>query len=240
MLVPYNDELKTWCISQAHDPPFAGHFGVTKTLEKVRRHWAWPGMARDVREYVATCPLCQSMKASNLKPRGLLKPILASRPWQIVTMDFVGHFHADRTHGYTHCLVIVDKFTKFTLLEAVPESVTAAHTADIFLRRVVAIFGVPRVVISDRGPQFTARLWKSLLQKLGTTAALATSHHPQTDGQSERSIQTFLRLATHIHFRISQTDGRKCYQCSTIRIKRHRHRDQPRFTSLDSIRSRSA
>ena len=194
ILVPQNDELRTWCISQAHDSMLAGHFGVTKTLEKLRRQWIWPGMAQDVREYVATCPLCQSMKHSNVKPRGLLRPILANKPWEVVTMDFVGQFAPDAVHGYTHCLIIVDKFSKFTLLEPVTANVTAEQTADIFLRRVVAIFGIPRLVISDRGPQFTAYVWKSLLQRLGATAAFATSHHPQTDRQSERSIQTFLRL----------------------------------------------
>ena len=67
-------------------------------------------------------------------------------------------------------------------------------TARLFLKRVIPILGVPQIVISDRGPQFSAQFWKELLNALGAKAALATSHHPQTDGQSERGIQTFLRL----------------------------------------------
>ena len=126
--------------------------------------------------------------------RGLLKPILAERPWQIVTLDLVGKFAPAEGTSHTHCLVIVDKFSKFVILEAVPETLTAAQTAEIFLRRVVSVFGVPSVVISDRGTQFSSRLWKQLLEKIGSAAALASSHHPQTDGQSERAIQTFLRL----------------------------------------------
>jgi len=134
------------------------------------------------------------MKHSTVKPRGLLKPILAEKPWQIVTMDLVGKFAPAETSNNTHCLVIVDKFSKFVILESVPETLSAAQTAEIFLRRVVSVFGVPSVVITDRGTQFSARLWKQLLQKIGSAAALASSHHPQTDGQSERAIQTFLRL----------------------------------------------
>ena len=194
MLIPDNDELKTWAISEAHDMVLAGHFGVAKTLEKLRRRWVWTGVAQDVRDYVASCPLCQHMKHTNIKPRGLLRPILAQKPWQIVTLDLVGKFAPAVDSGYTHCLVIVDKFSKFTLLEAVPESITSEATADTFLKRVVSIFGVPSIVISDRGPQFAAKLWKKLLAKIGATAALSSSHHPQTDGQSERAIQTFLRL----------------------------------------------
>ena len=134
------------------------------------------------------------MKHSTVKPRGLLKPILAQRPWQMVTMDLVGKFAPAESSQNTHCLVIIDKFSKFVLLESVPETLSSAQTAEIFLRRVVSVFGVPSVVITDRGTQFSARLWKQLLEKLGSAAALASSHHPQTDGQSERAIQTFLRL----------------------------------------------
>ena len=123
-----------------------------------------------------------------------MKPILAQRPWQIVTMDLVGKFAPAENTLNTHCLVIVDKFSKFVVLEAVPETLSAAQTAEIFLRRVVSVFGVPSLVITDRGTQFSARLWKQLLEKIGSSAALASSHHPQTDGQSERAIQTFLRL----------------------------------------------
>ena len=194
MLLPDNHELKTWAISEAHDSVLAGHFGAAKTLEKLRRRWVWVGIAQDVRDYVSSCPLCQHMKHSNVKPRGLLRPILSQRPWQIVTLDLVGRFAPAADTGYTYCLVIVDKFSKFTILEAVPETISSEMTADIFLSKVVSVFGVPSVVISDRGPQFAAKLWKRLLNKIGATSALSSSHHPQTDGQSERAIQTFLRL----------------------------------------------
>ena len=204
ILLPKEDELRTLVISEAHDSPLGGHFGQAKTLEKVRRLWQWRGLANDVKEYVASCPLCQHMKHSTVKPRGLLKPILAEKPWQIVTLDLVGKFAPAENTQNTHCLVMVDKFSKFVILEAVPETLTAAHTAEIFLRRVVSVFGVPSVVISDRGTQFSAKLWKQLLEKIGSAAALASSHHPQTDGQSERAIQTFLRLLRSYTFEMNE------------------------------------
>ena len=107
---------------------------------------------------------------------------------------FVGRFAPAEGTEKTHCLLIVDKFTKYVMLEAVHETVTAEQTAEVFIRRVIANHGVPSMVISDRGPQFAARLWKDTLSLMGSTTALATTHHPQTDGQSERAIQTFLRL----------------------------------------------
>ena len=74
---------------EAHDAPLSGHFGVEKTLEKLKRTWFWPKMAEDVRSYVSSCAICQRTKHSNTKPKGLLHPIIARFPWQIITIDFV-------------------------------------------------------------------------------------------------------------------------------------------------------
>ena len=73
-------------------------------------------------------------------------------------MDLVGKFAPVENILNTYCLVIVDKFSKFVVLEAVLETLSAAQTAEIFLRRVVSVFSVPSLVITDRGTQFSARL----------------------------------------------------------------------------------
>ena len=192
--IPHDDDLKTLLLSEAHDTIFGGHFGIEKTLEKLKRFWFWPGMAKSVEEYVQTCSICQMAKHSTQKVSGLLQPIRAKFPWQIVTMDFVGKFAPGILTGNTMCLVMVDKFSKYVMLESVPESINSEQVADIFLKRVVSQFGVPEAVITDRGPQFASEMWQRVLRFLGSKPALASPHHPQSDGQTERSIQTFLRL----------------------------------------------
>ena len=109
-------------------------------------------------------------------------------------MDFVGGLEPARITGRTYCLVIVDKFSKYVLLEPVSEAVSAEETAEILVRRVISQFGVPVKIISDRGSIFTSAVWRETLAILGTSVALAATHHPQTDGQSERTIQTLIRL----------------------------------------------
>ena len=121
-------------------------------------------------------------------------PILAPEPWHTVTMDFVGGLAPAAITGHTYCFVMVDKFSKYVLLEGVSESITSVETAAIFIKRVISAFGVPVKIISDRGSLFTASVWKETMKALGTNIALAATHHPQTDGQSERTIQTFIRL----------------------------------------------
>ena len=96
--------------------------------------------------------------------------------------------------GYTQILVIVDKFTKYVLLEPCTDEISSADTAEILHRRVLCEYGTPNMVISDRGPQFASLVWKELLKRWGSRVALAATHHPQTDGQSERAIQTLIRI----------------------------------------------
>ena len=194
IVIPQDDAVRTLLMSEAHDPVYSGHFGLEKTLEKVRRTWHWPGMVNDVRMFVRSCPRCQRTKHDTSRPPGLLQPILSKYPWQVVTMDFVGKFTPAEGTEHNMCLVMVDKFSKYVLLEAVPETITASQMAEIFIRRLIAHFGVPATVISDRGPQFTSAVWRETLEQLGSRVALASSHHPQTDGQTERTIQTLLRL----------------------------------------------
>ena len=200
IFVPNDDEIRTLLISENHDSPFSGHFGAERTQELVQRHWTWQGLARDAREYVRSCRECQLQKHSTHAPPGRLHPITARRPWQIVTLDLVGGLPPSGPRKCTYVLMMVDKFSKYVCLEPCVAELSAPDTAQIFVRRVVAEHGVPQVVISDRGPQFASQVWQQLLLLIGSRSALAASHHPQTDGQSERSIQTALRLIrTYAH-----------------------------------------
>jgi transposase InsO family protein len=71
--------------------------------------------------------------------------------------------------------------------------------AEIFLKEVVRLHGLPKTIISDRGPQFAAGFWKRIGERLAINRRLATAFHPQTDGQTERinsSMEQYLRIYT--------------------------------------------
>ena len=192
--VPRNSGIRTFLLSEAHDNITSGHFGEEKTLARLNQHWSWKGDAQDVAAYVKSCVRCQKVKHHPCKPPGLLFPITAHAPGEIITLDFVSKFHPAARTAHQQCLVITDKFSRFVFLEGCSLMASALDTANMFIRRVIPLLGVPRKVISDRGPQFTAALWEEVLSMLGSTRALATAHHPQTDGQSERSVQTIIQL----------------------------------------------
>src|SRR5262249_13531582 len=106
-----------------------------------------------------------------------------------VTMDFV--VGLPRTpKGFDSIWVIVDRLTKSAHFLPVKTTYTVAQYARLYLDRIVTLHGVPVSIISDRGPQFTSRFWQKFQEALGTRLDFSTAFHPQTDGQSERTIQT--------------------------------------------------
>ena len=103
-------------------------------------------------------------------------------------MDFV--VGLPKTMGkYDSIWVIVDRLTKSAHFIPVKVTYNAEKLAKLYISEVVRLHGVPLSIISDRGTQFTSKFWKTLHAELGTRLDLSTAFHPQTDGQSERTIQ---------------------------------------------------
>ena len=192
--VPAVPRFKTALLEANHDHPLAGHFGRDRTLDLLRRKWFWKGMAKDVEAYVQSCDRCNKVKSAGKQNLPPLQPILSNRPWAIITLDFVGSFEPAAGTRNTECLVMVDKFTKMVHLAGCRKEIDAKETAFLVIRHVLALHGIPEKILSDRGPQFDSRVWMDIWSILGARVKLAAPQHPQTDGQSERSIRTFVQL----------------------------------------------
>ena len=109
-------------------------------------------------------------------------------------MDFVTGLPPSQ--GNTTILTIVDRFSKSVRLVALAKLPTAAETAELLTNHVFRLYGLPRDIVSDRGPQFTSRVWQAFCAGIGATASLSSGYHPQTNGQAERanqSLETALR-----------------------------------------------
>ena len=86
-------------------------------------------------------------------------------------------------------MVVVDKLSKAAHFIPVKTTYKAANIANIFLKQIFWLHGIPKVIISDRDPKFTGNFWKSLFKGLNTTLNFITLFHPQTDGKTERVNQ---------------------------------------------------
>ena len=87
-------------------------------------------------------------------------------------------------------MVIVDRLTKSAHFLPIRWGNTLEQLAKKYIFEIVRLHGVPVSIVSDRDPRFTSRFWESLQKALGTKFHFSTAFHPQTDGQSERTIQT--------------------------------------------------
>ena len=103
-------------------------------------------------------------------------------------MDFVTHLPWT-TQGHDAVWVIVDRLTKSAHFLAVRMTFILERFGRLYIREIVRLYGVPVSIVSDRDPRFTAHFWKSFQKAIGTRLTMSTAFHPQTDGQSERTIQ---------------------------------------------------
>ena len=170
--------------------------GRFKTLEMVSRNYWWPNMSRYIGNYVATCDLCLHTKVQHRLPTGKLQPLpIPDERWEVISVDFI--VELPESGGYDAIMVVVDSVGKRSHFVETVTTITAAGAANLYLRNVWKLHGLPRKVISDRGPQFVALFMKELFRLLGIEAASSTAYHPQTDGQTERvnqELEQFLWL----------------------------------------------
>lgn len=182
--------LRTRLLAEAHDAPASGHLGRDKTYERLARYFYWPGLHHEVAVYCNTCHICQRMKPSNKNKIGLLQPLPApSRPWESISLDLITDL-PETKNGNTACVTFVDRFTKMIHIWPCKTQVSSEDMVNIFLQAVFRLHGVPREIVSDRDPRFTAAFWSQMFKRLGTKFNMSTSNHPQTDGQSERANRT--------------------------------------------------
>ena len=92
--------------------------------------------------------------------------------------------------AYDAIWVIVDRLTKSAHFLPMKNSDSVEKLAELYVKEIVRLHSTPVSIASDRDPRFTSRLCPSLQRALGTRLHFSTAFHPQTDGQSERTIQT--------------------------------------------------
>ncbi|KAJ9511709.1 hypothetical protein QJQ45_018011 [Haematococcus lacustris] len=176
----------------------AGHLGMTKTLEQVTRWFTWPGVSENVKSYVRSWDSCQVNKSSAKKPAGLLQPRpIPERPWDSVSMDLIVKLPASGPNKYDSILVFVDRLTKMVHLVKTWESMSATQYAKLFLEHVFRLHGMPRSVVSDRGPQFHNKFWAEVTKLLQVQVNLSSAYHPETDGQTERVNRVIEEMLRH-------------------------------------------
>ncbi|KAD6453660.1 hypothetical protein E3N88_08366 [Mikania micrantha] len=177
-------------MEEAHKSRYSIHPGATKMYRDLRVNYWWPGMKRDIAKYVEKCLTCLQVKAEHQKPYGKLQPFeIPMWKWEHITMDLITKLPKTRK-GYDAIWVIVDRLTKSAHFIPIRESYSSEKMAEVYVKEIVSRHGIPVTIVSDRDTRFTSHFWRNFQKELGTKLLLSTAYHPQTDGQSERTIQT--------------------------------------------------
>ena len=104
-------------------------------------------------------------------------------------MDFVTHLPWS-VRGHDSIWVIVDRLTKCAHFLPINQKMSLDKLAELYVREIVRLHGVPTSIVLDKDSRFTSRFWQSLQNALATQLRMSSAYHPQTDGQSERTIQS--------------------------------------------------
>ncbi|GJY92339.1 putative reverse transcriptase domain-containing protein [Tanacetum coccineum] len=187
--IPCFGDLRTLIMHESHKSKYSIHPGSDKIYQDLKKLYWWPNMKAEIVTYVSKCLTCARIKAECQKPSGLLvQPVILVWKWENIIMDFVTKFPMKETDS-------MEKLTRQ------------------YLKEVVSRHGVPVLIISDQDSKFTSHFWKSLNKALCTQLDMNTAYHPQTDGQSETTIQTLedMLRACVIDFGKATRDRQKSY-----------------------------
>eukprot|EP00253_Pinus_taeda_P005349 PITA_05349 len=186
LYVPNQSRIKNLIMDEFHVSHYAGHPGYQKMITAIRKEYFWPGMKKNIVEYLSQCLECQQIKAEHQHPAGLLQPLqIPEWKWEVISMDFITGLPKTKRNNDS-IFVVVDKLSKAAHFIPVQSTYRAAQIAHIFMQNIFRLHGLPKNIISDRDVKFTSAFWKTLFAELGTQLSFSTAYHPQTDGQTER------------------------------------------------------
>nr|KYP53933.1 Transposon Ty3-G Gag-Pol polyprotein [Cajanus cajan] len=154
-----------------------GHFGVDKTLIRVKCKFYWAHKRVDVQRHCSKCITCLQAK-SRVMPHGLYTPLpIASSPWVDISMDFI--LGLPRTQrGFDSIFVVVDHFRKMTHFIPCHKVNDASYISKLFFKEVVRLHGLAKTIVSNKDVKFLSHFWKILWEKQGTKLVYSTTCHP--------------------------------------------------------------
>lgn len=177
--------MKEQVLTEVHQKH--GHQGVERTLELLRQRCYWPGMSTDVTDWCQKCERCQVAKANVPPARSPMGHLFASRPNEILAMDFT--VLEPTRSGLENVMVLTDVFSKYTLAFATRDQ-RASTVAEVLVTEWFSKFGVPARSHSDQGRSFEGTLIQQLCSLYKIEKSRTTPYHPAGNGQCERFNRT--------------------------------------------------
>ena len=162
----------------------SAHLGCESMKRRARGIVFWPGMAHDIKQLADSCETCQEMK-----PRNTQEPLKQHNegdgPWQKIGLDFF-------EIAGKHYLIVVDYYSNFIEIDLLT-SQTSTRTITL-LKKHFARYGIPRVIVSDGGPQFTSQEFNSFMTSWGISHHTSSPMHQRANGKAESAVKIMKSL----------------------------------------------
>lgn len=201
LVIPKDKRLDL--LKHTHDAPTAGHYGAERTLQRVQRSYYWPGMRRDIYEYVKKCGACQRYKATNLKPPGLLQTPVMQQRFEVIAIDLFGPLPTG-PQGERWIFIIEDTASRWVELLPLRQA-TAEDCGWNLIHHVFFRYGLPRRILSDNGTQFISSLVQYITHCFQIDQSFTPVYHPAANPveRKNRDLKTQLSIqlgTNHTHW----------------------------------------
>lgn len=167
-----------WLLEEFHGTPAGGHSDLLRTYRRLADSLYWVGMQKSSRDFVRACDVCQRQKYSATTPGGLLQPLpIPNAIWEDLSLDFITGL--PKSKGYEVVLVVVDRLSKYSHFILLKHPYTTKSIAEVFMKEVVRLHGIPSSLVSDRDPIFVSHFWLELFKLQGTKLKMSSAYHPE-------------------------------------------------------------
>lgn len=195
-----NLEDRRIILNDFHLLPTSGHAGIKRMFNNIKKYYFWPGLEKDINNFVKRCTICQKQKYTVIVKEPMVITTTAQSSFEKIFLDIVGPLDRDY-NNYTYILTLQCELSKYVC--AFPlMSKTSAEVARVFVNNFILLHGVPREIATDRGTEFMSDTFKAVCKILNISKLNSTAYHHQSIGALENSHKTlgaFLRI--HINQR---------------------------------------
>ena len=174
---------------------FLNHAGIKSTNYMLKQKYFWPGLNKDVKQWVLQCHSCQNVKTKHHTQTPIHRYPPATQAFDELNLDLIGPLPPSR--GYHYILTITDRFTKGNFAIAIPDA-KSDTIATYFLNQYISMFGVPKIIVTDNASYFTSYSWSKFMSFLNVKHKFITPYHCQSNGMVER-FNRYLRTALRCH-----------------------------------------
>jgi hypothetical protein len=174
-----------------HNCPIGGHQGICKTIEKIKLYLSWPGMEKEVTQYIKECKICQVNKDTQKKVKmPLTITDTKSTPWEKLYLDIVGPL-TQTENNMKYVLTSQDNLSKYLI--AIPlKNQTAQCVTEALVKNIILIFGIPNEIVTDQGINFMGDVFKRICKMFKIEKINTTAYHPESNGALERTHKTLV------------------------------------------------